>query len=79
MSDVLSNDARNLYAKMREFPSSKLFGQEEIETALGVNKKSVYMDLLQELIDHKFIKVSRTGDELKFQAVAEEEAKKFHL
>lgn len=76
MSDVLSNDARNLYAKMREFPSSKLFGQEEIETALGVNKKSVYMDLLQELIDHKFIKVSRTGDELKFQAVAEEEAKK---
>lgn len=76
MADLLSSDARILYNKMREFPSSKLFGQEEIEAALGVNKKSIYMDLLQELINHKFIKLSKTGDELKFQAVAEEEAKK---
>ncbi|RCK64861.1 DNA-directed RNA polymerase III subunit RPC6 [Candida viswanathii] len=76
MSEVLSNDGRNLYTKMREFPSSKLFGQDEIQTILGFSKGSLMMDVLQELINKKFVKISKTGDDLKFQAVAEEEAKK---
>ena len=36
------------------------------------------MEYLQELVNGKYVKISKMGDQLKFQTVAEEEAKKYH-
>lgn len=35
------------------------------------------MEYLQELVNGKYVKISKMGDQLKFQTVAEEEAKKY--
>ncbi|CAX41258.1 DNA-directed RNA polymerase III subunit, putative [Candida dubliniensis CD36] len=77
MSGVLVSDkARHLYTKMREYPNSKLFDQDELQTLFDIKKGSELMEYLQELVNGKYVKISKMGDQLKFQTVAEEEAKK---
>ncbi|EMG50240.1 DNA-directed RNA polymerase III subunit, putative [Candida maltosa Xu316] len=72
----LTEKARRLYTQMREYPSSKLFSQEDLQQLLDITKVTELMTYLQELITFKYVKVSKMGDELRFQAVAEDEAKK---
>ncbi|KAG5419855.1 RPC34 [Candida metapsilosis] len=75
MSEV-SDNAKLLHSKMRESPASKTFTQQEASNLVNVTKESELMLLLQELLNANMIKLSKTGDEIRFQAVSVDDAKK---
>lgn len=75
MSEV-SDNAKLLHTKMRESPTSKAFTQQEASNLINVTKESELMLLLQELLNANLIKLNKTGDEIRFQAVSFDDAKK---
>ncbi|KAK6463898.1 34-kDa subunit of RNA polymerase III (C) [Scheffersomyces coipomensis] len=75
MSDV-SERAHVLHEKMLESPSSTLFNQQELQDLLQITKPVELLNLAQELINRKLVKLVKQGDELKFQAVSVAEANK---
>lgn len=75
MAEV-SEKARDLHAKMLESPSATLFGQDELQQLLHIAKTVELLNLAQELINKKLVKLIKQGDLLKFQAVSLLEANK---
>lgn len=75
MSGV-SEKAEILIAKMREQPASKQFSQEDCHGLVDVKKELELMSLLQELVQAKYLKLIQKGDELLFQAVSADDARK---
>ena len=75
MSEMLVSDkARHLYTK-DEGINFKLFDQDELQTLFDI--KGIRINgIFTELVNGKYVKISKMGDQLKFQTVAEEEAKK---
>ncbi|KAI5968095.1 RPC34 [Candida margitis] len=75
MTEV-SDNAKLLHTKMRESPATKAFTQQEASSLVNVTKESDLMLLLQELLNANLIKLSKTGDEIRFQPVSIDDAKK---
>ncbi|ODV81969.1 34-kDa subunit of RNA polymerase III (C) [Suhomyces tanzawaensis NRRL Y-17324] len=71
----LTDSAKTLYNKMLESPASTLFGQEDLVKSTGM-KLNDLVKFVQELLNHKLIKLVKQGEELKFQAVSMAEASK---
>lgn len=61
---------------MTDAPASKLFDQEELQKIINVTNPSELLDMVQELIDGKLVKLVKVGEDLRFQAVLLTEAKK---
>lgn len=72
----LSEKAHLLHTKMLESPTSTLFSQDELQQLLHIGKAVELLNLAQELINKKLIKLVKQGEELKFQAVSVTEASK---
>ncbi|KAK6458121.1 34-kDa subunit of RNA polymerase III (C) [Scheffersomyces xylosifermentans] len=75
MSD-LSEKAHLLHGKMLESPSSTLFSQEELQKLLHISKPVELLNLAQELMNKKLVKLVKQDGDLKFQAVSAMEATK---
>ena len=72
----VSDYAKLLHTKMRESPASKAFTQQEASNLINVTKESELMLLLQELLNANLIKLTKSGEEIRFQAVSIDDAKK---
>ncbi|CAK7902930.1 DNA-directed RNA polymerase III subunit RPC6 [[Candida] anglica] len=72
----LSEKAESLHQKMLEFPTSKLFGQDELQELLNIPNPMELVKTAQELVSNNLIKLMKQGDELKFQAISTSEASK---
>ncbi|CAI5760508.1 unnamed protein product [Candida verbasci] len=73
----ISDQANLLHLKMRDLGNNKLFSQSELQNLLGTTtKESELMMYLQELMNKKLTKLSKQGDEIKFQAISSEDAAK---
>ena len=73
---LVSDKARHLYTKMRSIQLPNFLIKMNYKHYL-ILKGSELMEYLQELVNGKYVKISKMGDQLKFQTVAEEEAKKY--
>lgn len=72
----LSENATILHGKMLESPTGTFFTQDQLQQLMDISKPAELLTLAQELINNKFIKLSKSGDELRFQAVSTVEASK---
>lgn len=72
----LSEKAHLLHSKMLESPSSTLFNQEELQQMLHISTPVELLNLAQELMNKKLVKLVKQDGDLKFQAVSTTEANK---
>ncbi|KAI5956937.1 RPC34 [Candida jiufengensis] len=76
MSINLLEQSMLLHQKMLQANPQKQYKQEELLELIDVKKESDLMEMLQKLMNDKLIKLSKTGQDLKFQAINIEEANK---
>lgn len=69
----LSQEAKDLHAKMMEAPSGTYFNQQQLEQ---FSSKASLMGIIQELVAMKLVKLFREGEQLKFKAISVAEANK---
>lgn len=72
----LTENATILHAKMLESPIGTFFTQDQLQQMTQISNPNELLALVQELKDRNFIKLSKSGDELRFQAVSSIEANK---
>lgn len=72
----ITDRARTLHGKMLESSPSTLFSQEELQDLMNITKPVELLNLAQELINNKLVKLVKQGEHLRFQAVSLQEALK---
>lgn len=77
----VSDQAKDLHTKMlagskSTIGSSTLFNQEELLKLTSSRDMTSLLTIVQQLVDHKLVKLLKRDDELKFQAQSVSEAKK---
>lgn len=75
MADLLEK-ALLLHEKMLESPLGTFFSQDELQKLVDISKPADLLIVAQELINLKFLKLSKAGDELRFQALTTSEVSK---
>ena len=76
MTIPVSERAQTLHDKMMALPD-KLYSQEALQELLQTSDLTELLELVQELMTSKYVKLVKEGGELRFQAISIVEASKF--
>lgn len=72
----LSERAQKLHLRMLDGPSNKLYGQDELQKLINIANPVDLLNVAQELINKRLVKLAKSGDALMFQAISLSEANK---